>query len=139
MLTTYPWLSFALGYAFAMVVGHYVVDLTVNKLWAIAEADFKKREIKISPTPIRATRAISLWHGITERAVYASCVMFGIPQGIAVWLAFKAVMRWKVSEDKDPRHVPGSLIYMIGTAMNIAFGVIGGFIALGRWSLWYST
>ena len=134
MLATCPWLTYALGYAFATVGAHLIVGPTVRKLWAVADDDFKKRKIKISSVPVRPTATLSFWHGFTERAIYTSCVILGKPEGIAVWLAFKAVMRWKISEDKDPRHVPGSLIYMIGTAMNLAFGIVGGFIALGRWS-----
>jgi hypothetical protein len=134
MLITYPWLSYVLGYAFATVVANFIVGPIVRKLWALAEADFKKQNINIRSVPVRANATLSFWHGFTERAVYASCVILGKPEGIAVWLAFKAVMRWKISEEEDPRHVPGSLIFMIGTAMNIAFGVIGGFIALRCWS-----
>jgi len=134
MFTLYPSLSYALGYSVATVLAHFVVGPTVRKLRALSDADFARQGIPINPVPIRPNATLSFWHGFTERAVYASCVILGKPEGIAVWLAFKAVMRWRISDAPDPRHVPESLIYMIGTAMNIAFGVIGGFIALVRWS-----
>jgi hypothetical protein len=134
MFTTCPWLRYAVGYALACFVAHFIVGPAVNKLWALAEADFKKKSVPIKPVPLRVNVTVAFWHGVAERATYATCVILGKPEGIAVWLAFKAVVRWKMSEEEDPRHIPGSPIYMIGTAMNVGFGIIGGFIALGRWS-----
>ena len=81
---------------------------------------------------LRPSPLIRFWHGVTERTIYTSMIVLGKPEGIAVWLAFKAVMRWKIGEN-DKAHIPGSNIYMIGTALNVAIGVIGGFIA--RWKL----
>jgi hypothetical protein len=134
MFTTYPWLSYALGYTVATLLAHFIVGPAVNKLWVLTEADFQKKGISIRSVPVRANPTVRFWHGVVERAVYATCVVLARPQGIAVWLAFKAVIRWKMSEEEDPRHVPGAPIYIIGTAMNVGFGIIGGFIALGRWS-----
>ena len=121
------------GYAISCLIGHFVTGPCVNKLWQIAEDDLrrKKKDIKF---PLRPPKIISFWHGLVERAVYTSSILLGRPEGIAAWLAFKAIMRFKVI-DADPRHVPGSPIYMIGTAMNLAFGVIGGLIATGRTTL----
>jgi hypothetical protein len=110
------------------------VGLVVGKLWAITDSDLQSRNITVPPEPVRASRIVALWHGVVERTVYFACVVLQKPEGIAVWLAFKAVIRWKSSERDDPRHISGAPIYMIGTAMNVGFGIIGGFIALGRWS-----
>jgi hypothetical protein len=134
MLNTHSWMLYVIGYTFATFGAGPVVGYAVRKLWSIADEDFKLKAVYVPSMPVRPASVISFWHGVTERAVYVTCVVLGKPEGIAVWLAFKAVMRWKVSEDPDPRHVPGSLIFMIGTAMNVAFGLVGGFVALGRWS-----
>jgi hypothetical protein len=134
MFTTYPWLRYGVGYAVACFVAHVIVAPAVNKLWALTEADFKRKDIPIPPVPVRVNKPVGFWHGVAERGVYATCVILGKPEGIAVWLAFKAVVRWKMSDKEDPRHIPGSPIYMIGTALNVGFGIVGGFIALGRWS-----
>jgi len=44
-------------------------------------------------------------------------------------------MRVKVDEQKDRRHIPGSNIYLIGTALNLASGIAGGLIITWRPSL----
>ena len=134
MFPQYPWLSYVIGYAVATILGHFFAGPAVNKLWKITEADFKKQGIPIKKVPIRPNATLCFWHGVAERAIYATSVILGKPEGIAVWLAFKAVIRWKMSEEEDPRHIPGSPIVMIGTAINVCIGIIGGFIALGRWS-----
>lgn len=112
------------GYIVSAFAGHFVVAGAIDSLW---------RTVGVSEDPsLRPPRRIRFWHGVTERTIYTSMILLGKPEGIAVWLAFKAVMRWKIDE-KDERHIPGSLIYMIGTALNLAFGVLGGFVA--RWTL----
>src|SRR5260370_34886738 len=120
-----PFLKFLLGYLISCLVGHYLTAWAVNSLWKIAGVE---EDLKLRPS-----RKIRFWNGVAERGVYTSAIVLGKPEGIAVWLAFKALMRWRIDE-KDKRHIPGSSIYMIGTEMNIAFGVIGGLIVLGRWS-----
>ena len=111
-----------LGYTVSALVGDCIVTRAVESLWRASGIN-KEEYDKLRPLP-----PIRFWHGIMERALYTSTIVFGRPEGIAVWLAFKAVMRWKIHEDKGAR-IPGSNIYMIGTALNVAFGVLGGFIA----------
>ena len=127
------WLLGLAGYVFACVVGEFVVGNFVSALWKITEEDLVAKGYKLT-FPIRPPPTISFWHGVTERAVYVTCVVLEKPEGITVWLAFKAVMRWKVG-DKDLRHVSGSPIYMIGTALNVGFGILGGFIATWDYTL----
>jgi hypothetical protein len=133
MLTEGTWLWYVLGYSIACFGAHLIVGPIVKKLWKLTEADFKKKGITIPVEPINTNAIVAFWYGVTERAIFSSCIILCLPEGIAVWLTFKAVVRWKMSEVLDPRHIPGSSIYMIGTAMNIGFGVIGGLIALRSW------
>lgn len=121
------------GYFVSCILGHFIVGPFISKLWKIAEDDLKKQKIPFVD-PITPPPAISFWNGFIERAVYTSSIVLGRPEGIAVWLAFKAIIRWK-SIESDPRHVPGASIYMIGTAISLAFGVIGGLIATGKTTL----
>lgn len=122
-----------IGYSLACFGGHFIVRPFINYLWKKSEEFFKEKKVHLPPDPIRPSPTVSFWHGVFERGVYVSCIFSGNPEGIAVWLAFKAVMRWKMSDKHDPRHTPGSPIYMIGTAFNIGIGVIGGLIAKGIW------
>jgi hypothetical protein len=120
-----PFWKVILGYVTSCILGHFFTAWAVNSLWKSAGVDEDPK--------LRPSKSIRFWNGVAERGIYTSATVLGKPEGIAVWLAFKALMRWRIDE-KDKRHIPGSSIYMIGTAMNIAFGVLGGFIALGRWS-----
>jgi hypothetical protein len=129
------WIFYALGYLVACFAAHPLVKLAVKGLWSVAEDHLKeKNALKSDASPLHNHPTVSFWHGVAERAVYTTSIVLGKPEGIAVWLAFKAVVRWKPSEEPDPRHVPGSAIYMIGTALNVGFGIAGGLIALRRWS-----
>ena len=119
----------AIGYFVSLVVGQLVTACITNYLWKIAEEEAKDVQgIEKTEKSIRTTPIIALWHGVAERFVYTSTVLLGKPEGIAVWLAFKAVMRWRVYGD-DARHIPGSAIFVVGTIVSLTFGVIGGMIA----------
>lgn len=109
------------GYLFSAFAGHIIVAWAVNSLWRMEDVGNEDETLRPAPW-------IRFWYGVTERAFYTSTILLGKPEGIAVWLGFKAVMRWKINE-ADKRHIPGSSIYMIGTALNIAAGVAGAFIA----------
>lgn len=134
MLTDFFWLWGILGLSFACFGGHLIVGPLVKKLWKITVADFRKKGIQIPDKPINSNATVSFWYGVTERTIYWLCFILCLPEGIAVWLTFKAVVRWKMSEEPDPRHIPGSSIYMIGTAMNIIIGFLGALIAFRDFS-----
>lgn len=134
MLTDFFWLWGILGLSLACFGGHLIVGPLVKKLWKITDADFRKKGIQILDKPINPNATVSFWYGVTERTICWLCFILCLPEGIAVWLTFKAVVRWKMSEEPDPRHIPGSLIYMIGTAMNIIIGFLGALIAFRDFS-----
>ena len=90
-------------------------------MWHIASPE--ERE-----TPLKTPNVLAIFQGCIERALYTSTIIFGRPEGIAVWLAFKAIMRVHFNSS-DTRHVPGSSIYLVGAALSVAFGVAGGLIA----------
>lgn len=119
------------GYAVSVFGGHLLVRWLVDR--------YSKQVIETYPTEsyYRALPAIRKFHGCMERAIYTSAVVLGVPEGIGVWLAFKALMRWRVGgENENPNIIPSSsLIFLIGTGLNLAFGVIGGLIAIGKTSL----
>lgn len=133
--TIYQVFCLVIGYSISLVVGHLVTSRVTRYLWDIAERDVRKSKNQEQYLPtIRTTPIIALWHGTAERFLYTSTIILGRPEGIAVWLAFKAVMRWKVYED-DPRHIPGSAIYVVGTIVSLMFGILGGLIAIRQWNL----
>ncbi len=124
----FTWYSCLIGIIVAIGAGQITVGTIIPRLWNYVNKEFEKNKTPIPPIPIINQRVISVFYGILETLIFTSCFILKKPEGIAVWLAFKAIMRWKISDD-DPRHVPGSSIYMIGTALNIIFGFIGALIA----------
>jgi len=118
-----------LSYSSVCFFGHFFVNWFIGHLWEISENELRGKYPV--DDPIRPHKTISFWFGVIERALFLSCFIAKLPEGIAVWLAFKAVVRWRMSEEKDVRHIPGSPIYMIGTAMNIFFGLLGAYIIYG--------
>lgn len=113
------------GYAFSLVLGHFTASWAVKRLWQIATPEHKD---------IHTTGWLAVWHGVAERFIYTSTVLLGRPDGIAVWLAYKAVMRWQIGSE-DRRHIPGSAIYVVGTVISLTFGVVGGMIAQRKFAL----
>lgn len=113
--------SIIIGYIVSVAIGGFVIYPVWRWMWRIASPEEPETSLK---TP----NALAIFQGCIERALYTSTIILGRPEGIAVWLAFKAIMRVHVNLS-DTRHVPGSSIYLVGTALSVAFGVAGGLIA----------
>lgn len=96
---------------------------------------------KVAPTgsPLKQPKILAIIQGIAERSLYTSCIVIGRPDGIAVWLAFKAIQRVRIREQSDIHpeyaHVPGTAIYLTCNALSVGFGVVGGLIAIHKMSL----
>jgi len=133
-VTLYNVFCFIVGYCISLILGHFVTSRVTRRLWNVAEEEVRQLQNQEQYLPIRTSPTIALWHGTAERFLYTSTIILGRPEGIAIWLAFKAVMRWKIYEN-DPRHIPGSAIYVVGTIVSLIFGVLGGLIAIRRLSL----
>ena len=120
-------MSIVLGYLLSCIFGDIVIRHVNKKLW-------EKSPHKDESNELRAPRYLSMWLGILERFFYTSAICVNAPGGIAAWLAFKALMRWK-SDETNPVHASGISIYQIGTLLSVCFGVIGGLIARGSYKL----
>ena len=123
------------GYVVSLLLGHFATAKLTGYLWKIADKEVRSSNAATQQLPpIRSSKKIAIWHGTAERFVYTTTLLLGRPEGVAVWLAYKAVMRWKIYGD-DPRHIPGSAIYVVGTVSSLTFGVLGGLIATRSWTL----
>lgn len=75
--------------------------------------------------------ANTLWQagfvGLTERAIYTTAIVLGLKEAVAVWLVMKATIQWKSEESKN---VSKFYIYLIGNALSLIFGLIGGAIII---------
>jgi hypothetical protein len=120
--------TLVLGYVIS-VFGSFITHFCVLGLRKIVDKDpkFQNRDNE----PFYCPPWISRLHGIMECTLFTTCVWLR-PEGIAVWLAFKAIQRVKIHEQEDHRHIPASNIYLIGTALNLAFGITGGLVITGK-------
>ena len=113
--------SICSGYFVSVVAGGLVIFPLWRWMWRVTSPEEPD-------TPLRTPSVLAILQGCIERALYTSTIILGRPEGIAVWLAFKAIMRVHVNPT-DTRHVAGTSIYLVGTALAVAFGVAGGLIA----------
>jgi hypothetical protein len=113
-------LSIGFGYIISLYVGHKVTRWYVDRLW-------KLTPLKDRPESLQGLQALRTHLGVAERALCTTLVAMGKPQGIAVWLVFKAAMRF-ADKDKTDVHLVSSTVYMIGTIVSLAFGAVGGFL-----------
>lgn len=67
--------------------------------------------------------------GIIERGLYTTSIIMGVPAWIPAWLALKVAARWQrwQGEERVTYNV-----FLIGNGLSVAFGVIGAWIALGK-------
>ncbi len=116
----------ALGYFVSCGVGAWAIKRVSSRLRAISDQTIEGT----SPSPALAVRtpaAIALWQGIGERALYTTAALTR-PEGIAVWLVFKALVYTRGHEN-DPEHAGRTALFIIGTLMDIAFGLVGAYFA----------
>ena len=114
------------GYLFSVVVGAAVLFRVWKVMWQRAKGGDVECDLQQEDWLAKV-------QGVTERALYTTCIVLHRPEGIAVWLAFKAIQRVRVREESDTTHIPGTAIYLTGNALSLAFGAAGGWIAL--WSV----
>ena len=122
------WKVYMYGYGFSCIVGGLAIYFIWDWMWSLVKKDNRNEDLR-NPTKF------AIIQGIVERAVYTSSIVLGRPEGVAVWLAFKAIQRVRVGEQGDYRHIPGTAIYLTGTGLSVAFGVVGGLIIIGKWTL----
>lgn len=111
---------YLIGFAYAMIVGHFLISSLMELLWKSAE------EEGIPELPVRKRfKYHPMMLGVLERGLYAAAWHLQTPQFIAIWLALKASGQWKSSgADLTGRLVLN--LFLIGNGFSIAYGVAGG-------------
>ena len=133
-LGSVPWPPWLIGYGVSVFVGHFLIS-------RIREEAYK--EIPHSERFRWHAQAV----GLIERALYTSSWVAAKPEFIGLWLAIKVAGQWKrwTEEQEDPtvlrwgkqeqETVPARAYYnvfLIGNALSITYGVLGGIII--EWS-----
>jgi hypothetical protein len=123
--------QYVLGYVLIGCVGA-IVSLAYGKFTWKAREKYKK---DIQVTPERATEW-PVWIGIIERLIYTTLVGFDISGAaafIGAWVTIKAIGGWASwSQDKD---LYGKVLFfsaLLGSAISVLFGLIGGIVIL-KW------
>ncbi|MCH7999150.1 MAG: hypothetical protein IIA91_06695 [Chloroflexi bacterium] len=115
VLPTASYPSSLVAFAVAILGGHlagFLISASL-RLWVIEGRNPE------GPGPEPVTPALV---GAIERAFYVYALYVGFPEAIAVWMALKAVGRWQTKERAQFN------AFLIGSAVSLAFGVLGAAI-----------
>jgi hypothetical protein len=120
-------LRLIVGFAFSIVVGHFVLWSLIEKtLWPYVRRHHP-------PDPNHHKSRLSWMVGVLERGIYTGAFLLpgtGI-QLVAGFLALKVASRWHSSS--GPRStVDSDNIWMIGSCLSVLFGLAGAWIVLGH-------
>lgn len=117
-LSTATYLSSLAAFTAAILVGHLVTALigAALRYWII------EGRSPSGPADEPVTPAIV---GALERSIYVYAFYLGLPEAIAVWLAFKAVGRWQAQERAQFN------TFLILSAISLFFGFLGAAIVAG--------
>jgi hypothetical protein len=83
------WIALAVGYGFAVIIGHFCVARVVDCLWI--EAGWKKGE----GAEARPASYLPRLVGIVERVLFVASLQLGKAEFIGVWLVLKVAGQWK--------------------------------------------
>jgi hypothetical protein len=116
------WHYYLIGYAFAIICSLLIIRLVVDTMWEELRIKWKQ---DIRPYEWHA-RAV----GVVDSALYVTSWLLGVPEFIAVWLAFKVAGLW-IKWQGDTRNNVGRAIYnifIIGNGLSIAYATSGAMI-----------
>ena len=122
------WCRVFAGFIVSIFGGRLVTWLLVEKcLWPYAAEkhgyDYPKEKAHLS------------WAvGIVERIVCTGALIIGGSHGwqaIAGWLALKVAARWQKAKNETSLRDSDN-IWLIGTAVSVALGILGAWIAIGK-------
>ena len=117
----------------------YIYSVGFGSLLIYYFADFTGKAIKEFPEGKEYYRWTASLVGATERILYTSAILFNRPEFIAIWLVFKTASQWRRWGDKEktnqteiaPYQERANFnSYLINSGLSIAYGVLGGQIAL---------
>lgn len=99
---------------------------------AIIDAFYKFMFNNAKESTVRPGYELSMLSGIIERSVYITSLLLGFPQFVAIWLGLKSAGVWNhwhspkdLVESNKKAGRSGYMIFLNGTALSLAFSVIG--------------
>jgi hypothetical protein len=117
------WIALAVGYGFAVIIGHFCVALVVDRLW--------KTEVgSSSDKDVRPGFYLPKLVGIVERVLFVASLQLGKGEFIGVWFVLKVAGKWK--RWSEGAEAGGKIdarvfynIFLIGSALSLAYSVVG--------------
>jgi hypothetical protein len=130
--------SYAVGFFYALFVGHCLIELVLRRITFISDKVFKKEDLErvdtTDPEGWRLKYQPKLI-GFIERTLYMSALIYGRGEFIAVWLGLKVAGGWKRwQHEKYGRYLYSSSL--IGNGLSVLYALVGFMIAKGlTWQL----
>lgn len=121
------WSFYFLGYFFAVIIGHFFIDIVVDKLWRLSGWKDKSDELT------RPKNWQSGIVGVVERTLIVSAFLVGWPQFIALWFALRiggSYRDWSEGRKDYAGHkkIEGPAIFnifLIGTGLSLGYAFVG--------------
>lgn len=117
-------LTVALGYAFAVIIGHFLIGWVVDTMWR--ETGWDGTKYRDRPAFYQARLV-----GLIERILYVGSLQIGKPEFIGVWLAVKVAGQWKQwgeGSEVAGRQIQGRVFYnifLMGSGLSIVYAATG--------------
>ena len=112
----------------SMIIAGFIVSVFVGAtvLWLVVDK-WLRPAVGEQDTDDKHALRVSQVQGMMERALYTGALITGLPGLVYMWLGIKVAVRWRRWASEKPAYNS----FLIGTALSLAFGVIGAYIALG--------
>jgi len=121
------WLDYIAGYFFAVVIGHFLIDKCVDKLWSLSGWNGHSDELT------RPKNWQSGAVGVVERALIISSFLAGWPQFVALWFALRiggSYRDWSEGrkDEAGVKRIEGPAIFnifLIGSGLSLSYAFVG--------------
>ncbi len=137
MLCWGQFVSYVVGFLYALFVGHFFIELVLGRITFISDIVFQREELErvdiTYPEGWRLKYQPKLI-GFIERTLYMSALIYGRGEFIAIWLGLKVAGGWKRwQHEKYGRYLYSSSL--IGN-LSVLYALVGFMLAKGlTWQL----
>jgi hypothetical protein len=143
-------LRYAFGYFFAVILGHFPINMLQEKMWEPLKETDKKSE-----TPQMYRPHYGRVIGFVERALYLVCFQIGARELIPLWIGAKIAGGWKGWQDKKQGRDIFNVV-LLGSVFSLAYAfygyqmiqwacedaykllavILAGILVSGCWAIW---
>ena len=122
-----PEINLVLGYVFSIGVGALFIKPFHTRVWKfLVLYDRGKDKTENNELQVWTSQLV----GVIERFIYTSAILFVRSELIAVWMGIKAISQWKRWEDRSHVARATFALFLVGTGLSLAYGILGAQITL---------